>query len=91
MCIPNTEWRGACDRLREQGVERCSASLLYHKGELLAVVKFVKYYRTYLWGRHFRVHTDHASLRWLLNFKDPEGMLARWLSVLDTYDFEIVH
>ena len=37
------------------------------------------------------VRTDHASLRWLLNFKDPEGMLARWLSVLDTYDFEIVH
>ena len=61
------------------------------KRELLAVVKFVKYYRTYLWGRHFMVRTDHASLRWLLNFKDPEGMLARWLSVLDTYDFEIVH
>ena len=61
------------------------------KRELLAVVKFVKYYRTYLWGRHFMVRTDHASLRWLLNFKDPEGMLARWLSVLNTYDFEIVH
>ena len=61
------------------------------KRELLAVVKFVKYYRTYLWGRHFMVSTDHASLRWLLNFKDPEDMLARWLSVLDTYDFEIVH
>ena len=61
------------------------------KRELLAVVKFVKYYPTYLWGRHFMVHTDHVSLRWLLNFKDPEGMLARWLSVLDTYDFEIVH
>ena len=37
------------------------------------------------------VHTDHASLRRLPNFKDPEGMLASWLSVLDTYDFEIVH
>ena len=37
------------------------------------------------------VRTDHASLRWLINFKDPEGMLARWISILDTYDFTIQH
>ena len=61
------------------------------KRELLAVVKFVKHYRMYLWGRHFLVRTDHVSLRWLINFKDPEGMLARWISVLDTYDFTIQH
>ena len=45
----------------------------------------------YLWGRHFLVRTDHASLRWFINFKDPEGMLARWISILDTYDFTIQH
>ena len=61
------------------------------KRELLAVVKFIKHYRMYLWGRHFLVRTDHASLKWLINFKDPEGMLARWISVLDTYDFAIQH
>ena len=61
------------------------------KRELLAVVKFIKHYRMYLWGRRFLVLTDHASLRWLTNFKDPEGMLARWISVLDTYDFTIQH
>ena len=61
------------------------------KRELLAVVKFIKHYRMYLWGRRFLVRTDHASLRWLTNFKDPEGMLARWISVLDTYDFTIQH
>ena len=54
-----------------------------NKLELLAVVKFIKHYRMYLWGRRF--------LRWLTNFKDPEGMLARWISVLDTYDFTIQH
>ena len=57
--------------------------------ELLAVVKFIKHYRMYLWGRHFLVRTEHAYLKWLINFKDPEGMLARWISVLDTYDFAI--
>ena len=57
--------------------------------ELLAVVLFVKQYHHYLWGRHFLVRTDHASLTWLMNFKEPTGMLARWLSMLGNYDFEI--
>ena len=61
------------------------------KRELLAVVQFVKHFRMYLWGRSFLFRTDHASLKWLINFKDPEGMLARWISVLDTYDFKIQH
>ena len=60
------------------------------KRELLAVVRAV-HFRMYLWGRPFLLRTDHASLRWLINFKDPEGMLARWISVLDVYDFDIQH
>ena len=59
--------------------------------ELYAVVKFVKYFSHYLWGRHFLVRTDHGSLRWLQNFKNPEGVVARWLATLGTYDFEIEH
>ena len=41
--------------------------------ELLALVYFVKYFRHYLYGREFTVRTDHGSLRWLMNFKNPEG------------------
>lgn len=59
--------------------------------ELLAVVTFVKYFRQYLYGRKFKVRTDHSSLRWLMNFKDPEGQLARWNEVLSCYDFYIEH
>ena len=60
--------------------------------ELYAVVKFIKHFRVYLLGRHFVVRTDHASLRWLLHFRDLEsGMLARWLSTLSEYDFELQH
>ena len=55
------------------------------------MVKFVKYFSHYLWGRHFLVRTDHGSLRWLQNFKNPEGVVARWLATLGTYDFEIEH
>ena len=59
------------------------------KRELLAVVTFVRQFRHYLWGRKFIIRTDHASLTWLRNFKEPEGMLARWISILDNYKFEI--
>ena len=59
--------------------------------ELLAVVHFVKYFRHYLYGKRFKVRTDHGSLRCLLNFKNPEGQLARWIEVLSTYDMEIQH
>ena len=59
--------------------------------ELLAVVHFVKQYRHYLYGKSFLVRTDHGALKYLLNFKDPQGQMARWLQVLDTYDFRIEH
>ena len=59
--------------------------------ELLAVVFFCHHFRPYLLGRHFTLRTDHGSLTWLWNFKDPEGQLARWLERLQEYDFSIVH
>ena len=61
------------------------------KKELLAVVYFVEHFRHYLYGRHFIIRTDHASLKWLKNFKNIDGMLARWLAKLDTYDYEFIH
>lgn len=45
--------------------------------ELLAVVKAVKQFHHYLYGRHFIVRSDHGALRWLLNLKNPEGQMAR--------------
>ena len=59
--------------------------------ELLAVVTYLKHFKQYLYGRHVIVRTDHGALRWLTNFKQPEGQLARWLEVIVTYDIEIIH
>ena len=59
--------------------------------ELLAIVHFVKYFRHYLYGRPFLLRTDHGSLRWLFNFKEPGGQVARWIETLSSYDFEIQH
>ena len=59
--------------------------------ELLACVVFVQHFRHYLLGKHFELRTDHASLRWLLNFRSPTGVLARLLEILSEYDFDIVY
>ena len=57
--------------------------------ELLAVVKAVKQFHVYLYGRPFTVRTDHASLQWLMNFKEPEGQICRWLQFLQQYNFTL--
>ena len=61
------------------------------KWELLAVVYFPQQLLPYLLGKHFTLRSDHGSLTWLRNFKEPEGQLAHWLEKLDKYDFTIIH
>ncbi len=58
---------------------------------LLAVVMAIELFHYYLTGQHFTVVTDHASLTWLRNFREPEGMVARWIAHLQPFDFAIVH
>ena len=51
----------------------------------------MKYFKPYLYRRHFLLRTDHGSLRWLCNFKEPEGQLARWMETLAPYHMDIQH
>ena len=44
--------------------------------ELSVVVSFLQQFRLCLLGRAFLIQTDHGSLTWLSNFKEPEGQLA---------------
>ena len=61
------------------------------KRELYAVVFFTNYFKEYLLGQKFRIVTDHRALVWLYSFKDPDGIVARWLEKLSSFDFETVH
>ncbi|MEX1347567.1 MAG: RNase H-like domain-containing protein, partial [Desulfobacterales bacterium] len=53
--------------------------------ELLAVIRFTRHFRHYLIGKPFIIRTDHSSLKWLTNFKEPQGQMARWLEELSAY------
>jgi hypothetical protein len=53
--------------------------------ELLAVIKALRYFHCYVFRRRFNIRTDHSSLKWLLNFKEPREQMARWLEELSTY------
>lgn len=59
--------------------------------ELLAVLYAVDKFRPYVEGTSFQVITDHHSLVWLKNLKDPTGRLARWALKLSQYDLELIH
>ena len=59
--------------------------------ECLAVVWSIQKFRCYIEGSHFRVITDHSSLRWLSNLKDPAGRLGRWALALQGYQYTIEH
>jgi hypothetical protein len=59
--------------------------------ELLAVVIFLRKFHHYLIGRKFTLRTDHHSLLWLHGLKESSGLLARWLTTIGNYRFDLVH
>lgn len=59
--------------------------------ECLSVLYAIERLRPYIELVPFTVITDHHSLVWLQNLKDPTGRLARWSVRLQQYDFKIVH
>ena len=59
--------------------------------ELLAIIVFLKYFRHYLIGRKFLIRSDHAALQWLRRIPQPIGQQARWLELMEEYEFEVKH
>lgn len=59
--------------------------------ELLAIVWACKYFRPYLFGRKFKIITDHKPLQWIMSLKEPNSRLTRWRLKLSEYDFSVVY
>ena len=47
-------------------------------------------FRHYLLGSHFKMFTDHSSLKYLVNKLVLGGNICRWLLLSQEYDFEII-
>lgn len=59
--------------------------------ELLAIVWATKYFRPYLFGRKFKIITDHKPLQWVMSLKEPNSRLTRWKLKLSEYDFTVIY
>lgn len=82
------------DRVIEYMSQRLSSTQMNYsvtERECLSLILAIEKWRSYIEGSKFTVITDHASLKWLYNLKDPSGRLARWALRLLPYDFEILH
>ena len=72
-------------------LQPCQRRYCTTRKELLAIVRFTHHFKHYLLGREFIVRTDHSSLIWLTNFKQPQGQLARWIEELSRFSMKIEH
>jgi len=58
--------------------------------EGLAMVYALQKFRHYLLGSHFKMYTNHSSLKYLVKKPSLGGIICRWLLLFQEYDFEVI-
>jgi transposase InsO family protein len=74
-----------------RSLKKAESHYTTNEKQLLAIVWAIKYFRPYLYGRRFKIASDHKPLTWIMNVKDPGSRLLRWRIQLEEYDYEIVY
>ena len=46
-------------------------------------------FRPYILGSHVIIHTDHATIKYLMENKDAKLRLIKWILLLQEFDLEI--
>ena len=57
--------------------------------EMLAIVRSLEHFSLYLYGKPFKIRTDHRPLSWMLTTERPASRIARWLVTLSGFEFTI--
>ncbi|GBG71665.1 hypothetical protein CBR_g9080 [Chara braunii] len=60
-----------------------------YERELYALRQALEHWKHYLLGRHFKVYSDHETLRWLKTQAKMTPKLTRWAAEIDQYDFDL--
>ncbi|GFW45980.1 retrovirus-related Pol polyprotein from transposon 297 [Trichonephila clavipes] len=89
--ISGNRWPGTSRSLLGKCLSKPERNYCVIEKELLAIVKAIEHFHHYLYGQKFLLRTDHASLTWLMNFRNTEGQVARWIQRLNEYYFDIRH
>lgn len=74
-----------------QASNKTTGNYSSEKMEAFAIVWALDHWRDYLAGSHFRLQTDNRALVWLFKQRHLEGMLARWVMLLQQFDFTVEH
>ena len=56
--------------------------------EMLAIVFACEKFRPYILGSHVIIHTDHATIEYLMEKKEAKLRLIRWVLLLQEFDLE---
>lgn len=59
--------------------------------ELLAIYFAIEHFRPYVYGRHFKVKSDHRPLVHLFSLRKASSRLTRIRLELEEYDFEVIY
>ena len=59
--------------------------------ETLAIIYALKTFHYYLFGQDFTVVTDHCPLTYLKSMSAKSMMMQRWILIMSSYNFKIVH
>ena len=57
--------------------------------KMVAIVSACEKFRPYILGYHIIIHTDHASIKYLMEKKEAKPRLIRWVLLLQEFDLEI--
>jgi hypothetical protein len=58
--------------------------------EGLVMVYVLQKFRHYLLGSHFKMFTDHSTLKYLVNKAVLGGKIYRWILLFQEYNFEVI-
>jgi transposase InsO family protein len=57
--------------------------------EMLAIIRGVEHFRTYLYGTRFIIRTDHQPISWIDKTKNTSSRVARWMIEMKDYDYDL--